>query len=335
MKSLQQYYNMGLQLVRWILNGGLQGKSPLFLGFMITYDCNLRCLYCVYPYKKEDEHVALDKAKEFIFYLWKKGLLRIGISGGEALLRKDFLLEILKYSRGIGLFTSLNTNGFYLKDNLDVLTYLNEIVFSLDGPKEIHDKIRGAGTFSKTLEGINEAKNFNLKINIVCVLSKLNINCISEIIDICKSLNVQLFFQPVVNLAGKNNASAIMLDDPVLKSLSLILLEYKKKYPLIIGNTKSFLKIISKQNINKNFKCKAGKLFTFLGPNGDVYPCCTYSHIFPSKNISGDFSNAIKNCQNFNCPQECYVTPFREMDFLGKYNIESIFNGLKHISFYN
>ena len=80
------------------------------------------------------------------------------ISGGESFIRPD-CLEIIKYIDSKGLVVGLTDNGTILDDNtLRELAKLKKlmIVFSVDGPKEVHEKIRGPGSFDKTMECIRK-----------------------------------------------------------------------------------------------------------------------------------------------------------------------------------
>jgi radical SAM protein with 4Fe4S-binding SPASM domain len=85
-----------------------------------------------------------------------KSLIYLG--GAEPLLRKDFL-EILKKSKELDLYVFFTSNGTLLdseKIREIVKLGVDEIIFSIDGGEELHDSIRGRGTFQKLTSNIKE-----------------------------------------------------------------------------------------------------------------------------------------------------------------------------------
>ena len=73
----------------------------------VTYDCNHLCKFCSCPWENTDNpHLVFEKRKELTIDEWKRvlhilediGVERIGISGGEPIL-KDGLADLLRYIR--------------------------------------------------------------------------------------------------------------------------------------------------------------------------------------------------------------------------------------------
>src|SRR3990172_2075982 len=65
--------------------------------------------------------------------------------GGEPLLYKEWA-TLVRYIKEAGLRCNIITNGMLLEKHAEEVVGLgiDEIIFSLDGPREIHDTIRGA-----------------------------------------------------------------------------------------------------------------------------------------------------------------------------------------------
>lgn len=131
--------------------------SPLVLRIRITNRCNLSCHYC---YVGE----SLNRPKQNILELheWQQILkdvprsTLVDITGGEPLLAPHFpqLLDLL-LSRNMQV--SLITNGTVFKEEvfrLIVQKKLKHLMISLDGHEEIHDSIRGKGSFLKALKTV-------------------------------------------------------------------------------------------------------------------------------------------------------------------------------------
>src|SRR5262249_54845714 len=83
------------------------------------------------------------------------GSFRLGLTGGEPLLRKD-LFDVLDAATGAGLHPCLTTNGLLVTEEIAREFGKRELVWlnvSLEGPDaETNDAVRGAGTFAAVLE---------------------------------------------------------------------------------------------------------------------------------------------------------------------------------------
>lgn len=140
----------------------------------LTEKCNLRCKYCIYnpshpsfrEFGKKD--MSVDTAKRAIDFLKEHSSneksIRIGFYGGEPLIRYDLIKEVVLYSEekfvDKELTFSLTSNGCLLNQEMADFFVEHDInvVFSLDGPQEIHDENRilvdGTGSFKLTIRGI-------------------------------------------------------------------------------------------------------------------------------------------------------------------------------------
>jgi radical S-adenosyl methionine domain-containing protein 2 len=95
--------------------------QPFFetASFHIVKPCNMRCKFCYATF--EDMHIVNQLSKYDAFKILDKlkeaGLQKITFAGGEPLLYK-WIYEVIVYSKGIGLTTSIITNGSLLTDEL-------------------------------------------------------------------------------------------------------------------------------------------------------------------------------------------------------------------------
>jgi len=80
--------------------------------YMITARCNLSCSYCVLenaPHQLKQELTLLQK-QELISHLYHQLDFRsLTISGGEALLQMDFMIELFKKAKKLGIHTCIDT----------------------------------------------------------------------------------------------------------------------------------------------------------------------------------------------------------------------------------
>ncbi|MBU1726588.1 MAG: radical SAM protein [Candidatus Omnitrophica bacterium] len=184
---------------------------PEHVYFSLTNRCCLKCKMCDIaksPSKIEDE-LSTGEIKEIILQIKEIGVKHLIFSGGEPLLRKD-LLEILEFSVSQGLkMVDIISNGVLLDDRLIqalIRIKLNHITISLDGMQDIHDGIRGAGSFEKSSIGIDRINYYKHKfcsffptVGINFTIMNKNIPDILNIVQFARKKKCNIVvFQPVL-----------------------------------------------------------------------------------------------------------------------------------------
>ncbi|PJZ69086.1 hypothetical protein CH373_17595 [Leptospira perolatii] len=148
-----------------------------WLTIELTTKCDLRCNNCFALAALESKSsMSLERAKGIVEEGWKSGFKNLHLTGGEVTLWKG-LFELLDYSFQIGYRSVyFNTHGGYLSEEYcsRLAQYLDKITLtiSLNGPEEIHETVRGKGTYSKAIEGIANALSYNLKVELFVVVGK-------------------------------------------------------------------------------------------------------------------------------------------------------------------
>lgn len=162
----------------------------------VTNRCNLSCTHCYYsssPSRTSDlpGSKVLDLLKECA----DLGGTSVAISGGEPLLHPDFRRILKRACEKLNVL--LLTNGTLIDD--EWAAYLSDfplrIQVSLDGPtREIHDAVRGGGTFIKTRQAIDRLQKAGLKDRLVLATTivKANISHLDEIIAFARALQIPL-----------------------------------------------------------------------------------------------------------------------------------------------
>ena len=150
---------------------------PWYCAWEITKSCDLRCKHCfIDDFNKNEltEERAIELAKKII----DAKIFHVILMGGEPLLRKD-LEKVISFFRENGVYVSIITNGQTLsydraKSLADV--GLSMIYVSIDGfHQDIHEKIRGKGTFEKSIAAIKNAKRAGIpRVAISCAINDLN-----------------------------------------------------------------------------------------------------------------------------------------------------------------
>ena len=216
------------RLFSYLYNKQKFNNDILSITMLLTYECNLRCVYC-YEGAGEVIKGSLDNnTRERIFRFIKKQLdergskvLSMVLFGGEPLLdfssNYEWLDEIKAYceKNGKRFVTSIVSNGVLLSEEvIDKLKFYNceSVQITLDGVKAVHDARRiykdGRGSFDEVMRGIkllyndNEIDNPVIRINI----DKNNIQDVKELLGYLKSEGLQGCFIDFGVVKGTTNA---------------------------------------------------------------------------------------------------------------------------------
>jgi MoaA/NifB/PqqE/SkfB family radical SAM enzyme len=138
--------------------------GPLAVHLEIIGACNLTCSHCFAGTLPRNQHpLTLAEMNTLFIDLAAMGSFRLGLTGGEPLLRKD-LFDILDAATARGLHPCLTTNGLLITEDVARAFGKRELVWlnvSLEGPTaESNDAIRGAGTFDAVLEKLRLLRRY-------------------------------------------------------------------------------------------------------------------------------------------------------------------------------
>ena len=179
-------------------------QKPNYAIIYIDGRCNMHCGFCIHAAVDARKTPILSPEKWGNFFRNAKSLIHLTITGGEPFLRKDFVEiidSILKKNNVPQI--SINSNGFYIDRIKNFIPQLVKkhpnteftLSISLDGPEEIHDKVREfKGAYKRALETIDEInslrkeKNFYLKL--ASVLTKDNSYFMESFLDTTNKWNI-------------------------------------------------------------------------------------------------------------------------------------------------
>ena len=149
--------------------------------FELTYRCNLNCVHC-YCKGLEDEagELTTDEAKSILDEINREGCVWLALTGGEPLLREDFL-EIYSYAKEKGFIITILTNGQLF--NRKIIEHLIKsppyiIELTLNGiTRDTYEGItRLEGSFSAAMRNIKMLVKKRLPVVIKTNLMKQNKN---------------------------------------------------------------------------------------------------------------------------------------------------------------
>ena len=282
-------------------------KTPIKVSHFVTNRCNLNCCFCLAKDLKRDSEMTTEEIKKAMNEFKRAGTQLWDFCGGEPLLRKD-ISELILYAKEIGLMVSIVTNGMQIKKNILALLKADSIMISIDGPKEIHDKIRGAPCFDTIVENLDILVKNNKTPIINMVISRDNLTSVDYMINFAKQHHCLIDFSLVV--ANRFEIGQYTLSKEQVNEIINKILRLKRQTPSIITST-SYLKRILKYKNNKVSKflpnCLAGKTFCVLSPEGEVALCVgMFRKSFDGKKLG--FYNAFKKLKypGCDCNFRCY-----------------------------
>lgn len=297
----------------------------------VAHDCNIRCAYCFASqgdFKGDRSLMSFEVGKKaldlLVSHSGNRRNLEVDFFGGEPLMNFDVVKQLVEYGRSIekqynkNFRFTLTTNGVLL--NEEIMDYVNEhmsnVVLSIDGRREVNDKMRytisGGGTYDiivekfKRLVEKREGKSYYVR----GTFTSNNLDFSKDVIHLADLGFYSTSVEPVV--AKPTDAYAITEEHlEVLKS------EYEKLAQTMVDrhNTdKEFaffhFAIDMKQGpcvVKRLSGCGAGSEYLAVTPEGDIYPCHQFvgDEHFKMGNVLGgilDFglTNQFKNAHVYN-----------------------------------
>jgi MoaA/NifB/PqqE/SkfB family radical SAM enzyme len=245
----------------------------------ITNRCTLRCKHCfVYrdgnPNDREEEMDTPSMLEKLAALKKRHGIQVMLWMGGEPLLRPDVLQDGVKlFARNI-----ITTNGTLAPIELPNCIY----VFSLDGPPEFNDAIRGNGTFRKVMETLSHIpEKFASKVMSQCVVTKQNEDSLEDLVKLlqptrAEGITFSFYVPPNLDTSDLTWGSIQRRDKAVH-----IVMELKERFPDFIWNKKRSLELMFSENaksVTDNCPSKQLVLPLYLEGSEFVIPYCCYGN---------------------------------------------------------
>ena len=263
----------------------------------VAHTCNLNCAYCFASqgkYQGERAIMSLEVGKRALDFLIEnsKGRrnLEVDFFGGEPMMNFDMVKELVAYAREREKEAKKNfrftftTNGVLIDDEMIdfVNREMSNVVLSLDGRKEIHDRYRvdyaGNGSWEKIVpkfQKLVEArgnKNYYMR----GTFTHANPDFLKDIEEMLRLGFTELSMEPVV--CAPEDPSALTAEDmPIVfeqyeKLAELMLARHREGKPFTFYHYMIDLK--GGPCIYKRVSgCGSGTEYMAVTPWGDLYPC--------------------------------------------------------------
>jgi len=167
------------------------GEKQIFVRF---FGCNLSCSFCDTRINRFIEYDPQELFEEIILY--HDDYHSISFTGGEPLLQKDFLKEVLKLTCANSYRNYLETNGMLVAELADVINYLDIIAMDLKLPSST--AMGDLWNFHRRFLKVASQKEVFAKV-IIC--SSTSASDINQAVDLIKEISpaTTLVLQPNSN----------------------------------------------------------------------------------------------------------------------------------------
>ena len=283
----------------------------------IAHTCNLNCDYCFASqgkYHGERAVMSFEVGKRALDFLVENSgtrrNLEVDFFGGEPLMNFDVVKELVAYARSIekeknkNFRFTLTTNGVLIDD--DVIDFANRemsnVVLSLDGRREIHDRHRvdyaGNGSWERIVPKFQRlvesrgGKNYYMR----GTFTHENPDFLEDIKVMLDLGFNELSMEPVVCAEG--DPAELTRED-----LPIVLDQYEKLAELMIEREREgrpftfyhyMIDLTGGPCIYKRISgCGSGTEYMAVTPWGDLYPC--HQFVGEEKYKLGDIYEGVTN----------------------------------------
>lgn len=292
--------------------------GPLTVHLEVTAECNLKCVHCFASESKNKQILSLKELESLFKELASLGSYRLGITGGEPLLRRD-IFDIIDAAVGHGLQPCMTSNGLLITE--DTARELGKRNFgwfniSLDGATaRTNDAVRGKGTYDEVLNRISILKKYKT-FSLAFTVMKHNMNELAQYCELAKSLGAQAaVFRPLYPVGNASKHRELM---PDFSDYLLCLNELKRINMEVEIDFYSFhawgpgTRHDKQATVYDNFGCGAGNTTCSISSNGDVLPCSFLGQEYIAGNLRAttfkqiwDSSPVFKSMRNLSGNAQC------------------------------
>ena len=243
-----------------------------FLVLNLTNACNLSCRYCFV--QQDDATMSPETVDKALGLVKETDAPTIGFFGGEPTLAENMMRYAVQEARA-----RFKTPRFTLTTNATQLSatfcrWIAErgfaVIVSIDGPKDIHDADRGAGTFDLVTHGLELLKNAGVPVTARATYTPGN----CHLVERAMFLDAAVKMGYVQTYSLEPAATKEAWPESVSNELSA-LSEWLATDPIRLKDAWHYGRIIERirNGDPHTCNCGAGVAYVTVAPNGEVHAC--------------------------------------------------------------
>ncbi len=256
----------------------MTSERPTTLLAELTHRCPLHCPYCSNPLEmvRAAGEIGTEDWKRVFTEARALGVLQLGLSGGEPLVRKD-LEELAAHARGLGLYSTLVTSGLGLtRARAERLrdAGLEHVQISIqDADTAVAERIAGVASVKQKRAAAALVKELGFAFSINVVLHRANLDRLGAIVDLAGELGadrLELANTQYYGWALENRSKLMPTQEQVTRAQEVAqeaMTRYRGRMQILFVLPDYF------EQYPKPCYGGWGKLYLVVSPDGRVLPC--------------------------------------------------------------
>ena len=173
---------------RYLSSRDRSSYVPVHAVWEITLACDLKCHHCgSRAGKRRADELTTEECLDLVRQLARMGTREVTLIGGEAYLRRDWL-EIIREVRDQGMDCTMQSGGLNLTEDrikAAVDGGLQGLGISIDGLREVHDRVRGVkGSFDAAFKALHAIQKCGITSSVNTQITSLVIPQLRELMNL-------------------------------------------------------------------------------------------------------------------------------------------------------
>ncbi|OGX15738.1 MAG: hypothetical protein A2166_03165 [Omnitrophica WOR_2 bacterium RBG_13_41_10] len=247
-------------------------RKPMVGQFEFTHRCNLRCQHCSIVHDSQKQELNYPELCCILDEIYQEGCLWLCLTGGEPLLREDFL-DIYAYAYKKGFIISIFTNATLL--NKKIAEYLQKfppfsIEVTLNGvTQKTYELItQTPGSFEKAMRGIELLRKYSLPLKLKSQAMTLNFNELPLIRRFYEKMGMKFHCSVIIDPRIDGSTEPCSLRLPIEK-----IWELENRKELVKGRDEIKDTFFKEEPSDTLFRCPGGTWAFYVNPFGELFFC--------------------------------------------------------------
>jgi radical SAM protein with 4Fe4S-binding SPASM domain len=243
-------------------------EMPVAAMLQLTARCNLRCRHC-YQVTRRKRELTTRQWLEVLDALHDAGVLFLTLSGGEPLVRADFL-DICRRARELRFALQLKTNALLidrrLADRLASLALLDVQMSLYSTRSRVHDSITGLrGSHRRLMSAARMLVRRGVKVTVMTPIMTVNVGEIDDLVALAGREGFDWSMDPHLNVCEDGGCTPLALRtsdeqlEEIFSNPDLVDLEAVRRG--------------ARERRLSDRVCNAGRVSCCITPEGDVLAC--------------------------------------------------------------
>ncbi|MGH9445273.1 MAG: radical SAM protein [Terriglobia bacterium] len=278
-------------IVKSAIKHALSGfKSPYMVMFETTLMCNMFCEYCIFGEEGKFNDLQTRAVRDRIFRrideFCDMGIFALSFSGGEPLLNPN-TVDYIAYASAKGMWTSMPSNGLFIRKYADGLTRLDMLEVSIDSLNPARfAKRRGVDGLPKIIDNLDyvliKRKPFTTQVNAAVNLE--NLDDLPGLAEFCRQRNLVLHPEAVHNvMRGGELLPDAELHGEEIDRVEKFLHQLRASFPNNVRFYAHYYTFYRNGGFGPDFPCRHPSKLVSMKPDGSIHLPCAFKTLYSSQ----------------------------------------------------